>query len=102
MIESSFDKIITTLTVRLKDFLNNDYTGSGVIYYQDNFKDKVYILTASHCLFTDGDQFRNQRNEICIDLLKSNFSLNFLSLLLPVLVMSQMKQCAKCSPIPMP
>ena len=70
MIESSFDKIITTLTVRLKDFLNNDYIGSGVIYYQDNFKDKVYILTASHCLFTDGDQFRNQRNEICIDLLK--------------------------------
>ncbi|WP_199736825.1 hypothetical protein [Flavobacterium sp. LB2P53] len=60
MIESSFDKIITTLTVRLKDFLNNDYIGSGVIYYQDNFKDKVYILTASHCLFIDGDQFQFQ------------------------------------------
>nr|WP_315234107.1 AVAST type 2 anti-phage system protein Avs2 [uncultured Flavobacterium sp.] len=74
MIESSFDKIITTLTVRLKDYLNHSYIGSGVIYYQDNFKDKVYILTASHCLFIDGDQFQNQRNEICIDLLKSNFS----------------------------
>lgn len=74
MIESSFDKTITKLTVRLKDFLNNDYIGSGVICYQDNFKDKVYILTASHCLFIDGDQFQNQRNEICIDLLKSNFS----------------------------
>jgi hypothetical protein len=74
MIESSFDKIITTLTVRLKDYLNDSYIGSGVIYYQDNFKDKVYILTASHCLFIDGDQFQNQRNEICIDLLKSSFS----------------------------
>jgi hypothetical protein len=74
MIESSFDKIITTSTVRLKDCQNDSYIGSGVIYYQDNFKDKVYVLTASHCLFTDGDQFRNQRNEIYIDLLKSNFS----------------------------
>lgn len=43
MIESSFYKIITTLTVRLKDYLNDSYIGSGVIYYQDNFKDKVYI-----------------------------------------------------------
>lgn len=74
MIKSSLDKKITALTVRLKDCQNSDYIGSGMIYYQDNFKDKVYILTASHCLFTDGDKFQNQRNEICIDLLKSNFT----------------------------
>ncbi|OOV29083.1 hypothetical protein BXU11_03925 [Flavobacterium sp. LM5] len=73
MINSSLDKTISRITVRLKASDDN-YIGSGVIYYQDNFKDKVYILTASHCLFTDADQFQNQRNEIYIDLLKSNFS----------------------------
>lgn len=73
-IDTTTDKEITKLTVRLKDSLDDNYIGSGVIYYQDNFKDKVYILTASHCLFTDGDKFQNPRNEICIDLLKSNFS----------------------------
>ncbi|MFV8353910.1 AVAST type 2 anti-phage system protein Avs2 [Flavobacterium sp. XS2P14] len=73
-INTDTDKIITKLTVRLKDSSNNDYIGSGVIYYQDNFKDKVYILTASHCLFSDGDNFHNQRREISINLLKSNFS----------------------------
>lgn len=73
-IDTITDKIITKLTVRLKGSSYNEYIGSGVIYYQENFKDKVYILTASHCLFTDGDNFQNQRNEIFIDLLKSNFS----------------------------
>jgi hypothetical protein len=73
-IDTITDKEITKLTVRLKDCLDDNYIGSGVIYYQDNFKDKVYVLTASHCLFTDGDQFQNQRIEIGIDLLKSNFS----------------------------
>lgn len=73
-IDTSTDKEITKLTVRLKDCQEDNYIGSGVIYYQDNFKDKVYILTASHCLFKDGDKFQNPRNEIYIDLLKSNFS----------------------------
>lgn len=73
-IDTTTDKEITKLTIRLKDCLDDNYIGSGVIYYQDNFKDKVYILTASHCLYTDGDRFQNQRIEIGIDLLKSNFS----------------------------
>lgn len=67
------DKIISKLTVRLKDSQNNDYVGSGVIFYQDSLNDKIYILTASHCLFTDGDKFQNKRSEISIDLLKCNF-----------------------------
>lgn len=73
MLASSLDKTISRITVRLK-VSDGDYIGSGVIYYQDHFKDKVYILTASHCLFTDGDKFENQRSEINIDLLNSNFS----------------------------
>ena len=72
-ISIDIDKIISKLTVRLKDSLNNQYIGSGVIFYQNNFNDKIYILTASHCLFTDGDKFQNKRSEICIDLLRSNF-----------------------------
>ena len=72
-ISIDIDKIISKLTVRLKDSLSNEYIGSGVIFYQNNFNDKIYILTASHCLFTDGDKFQNKRSEICIDLLQSNF-----------------------------
>src|SRR5690554_6002290 len=71
MIERSLDIIISKITVRLKT-ANNNYIGSGVIYYQDNFKDKVYVLTASHCLFKDGDKFQDQSDEIFIDISKSN------------------------------
>ncbi|TDD97849.1 AVAST type 2 anti-phage system protein Avs2 [Flavobacterium cellulosilyticum] len=72
MLETSLDKITTKITVRLKESSRNIYIGSGVLYYQDNFKDKIYVLTASHCLFADGDAFKDQRIEICIDILKSD------------------------------
>ncbi|MFV8360926.1 AVAST type 2 anti-phage system protein Avs2 [Flavobacterium sp. LS1P3] len=72
MLETSLDRIITKITVRLKEYSNNNYIGSGVLHFQDNFKDKVYVLTASHCLFVDGDTFKDIRNEICIDILKSD------------------------------
>ena len=71
MIETALDKIISKITVRLKN-VNNDYIGSGVLYYQENFKEKVYVLTASHCLFKDGDKFLDQSDEIFIDISKSN------------------------------
>lgn len=71
---TSFDRIISKLTIRLKDSINSNYIGSGVLFYEDALKDKVYVLTASHCLFVDGDKFQNQINEICIDLLKSNLT----------------------------
>tara|TARA_R110001583_G_scaffold192614_1_gene359327 strand:- start:35330 stop:40033 length:4704 start_codon:yes stop_codon:yes gene_type:complete len=71
MIETALDKTISKITVRIKT-ANNDYIGSGVLYYQENFKDKVYVLTASHCLFKDGDKFLDQSDEIFIDISKSN------------------------------
>lgn len=71
MIETALDKTISKITVRIKT-ANNDYIGSGVLYYQENFKDKVYVLTASHCLFKDGDTFLDQNDEILIDISKSN------------------------------
>lgn len=73
MVETSLDKIISKLTVRLKTS-DNVYIGSGILYFQDNFIDKIYVLTASHCLFEDGDKFQNLRNDIVIDILKSDFS----------------------------
>lgn len=73
MIETALDKIISKITVRLKN-VNNDYIGSGVLYYQENFKEKVYVLTASHCLFRDGDKFLDQNDEILIDISKENLT----------------------------
>lgn len=73
MIETVLDKIISKITVRLKT-VNNDYIGSGVLYYQENFKEKVYVLTASHCLFRDGDKFLDQNDEILIDISKENLT----------------------------
>lgn len=58
---------ITNLTVRLQDSDTLDYIGSGIIFYDVNLKDKVYVLTSSHCLFYDGDEFSNLRKEININ-----------------------------------
>jgi hypothetical protein len=73
MVDTSQDKKISKATVRLKTS-DNVYIGTGILYFQDNFIDKIYVLTASHCLFEDGDKFQNLRNDIVIDILKSDFS----------------------------
>lgn len=73
MIETTLDKIISKITVRLKT-VNNNFIGSGVLYYQENFNNKVYVITASHCLFEDEDKFQVLRNDIYIDILKSDSS----------------------------
>jgi len=73
MIETALDKIISKITVRLKT-VNNDYIGSGVLYYQENFNEKVYVFTASHCLFRDGDKFLDQNDEILIDISNENLT----------------------------
>lgn len=57
---------ITKLTVRLQNSDSSNYIGTGIIYYDENLNDKVYILTASHCLFIDSDSFQNPRTEIKI------------------------------------
>jgi len=65
------DKILSTLTVRLKD-LNDQLIGSGVLYYSKDLRDKVYVLTAAHCLYSDGDGFQYPIQEIKIDLYNPN------------------------------
>ncbi|TWP28893.1 hypothetical protein ETU08_08635 [Apibacter muscae] len=65
--DAQYDSFISQITVRLKN-KDNSVVGTGVIYYHDNLEDKVYILTASHCLFEDGDSFSKQRDLIIIDI----------------------------------
>ncbi|WP_281631560.1 AVAST type 2 anti-phage system protein Avs2 [Flavobacterium luteolum] len=73
-ITTETDKKISKLTVRLKDALNDDYIGSGVIFYQNSLKDKIYVFTSAHCLFADTDKFQVKMDEICVDILSSDFS----------------------------
>lgn len=52
--------------VRLKD-KNGAVIGSGVLYYEKNLGDRVYVLTAAHCLYEDGDKFEHLLEEISIE-----------------------------------
>lgn len=65
---SENDLILSRLTVRLKDFTTSAIIGSGVLYYNNNLKDKIYVLTAAHNLYLDGDEFKKPIVQIRIDL----------------------------------
>lgn len=62
------DALISQLTVRLKETNSNRVIGTGLLYYSDHIRDNVYIITAAHCLYSDGDSFQNVFSEISIDL----------------------------------
>jgi hypothetical protein len=72
MIADDKDKIISQLTVRLRNTKSDSVIGTGILYYEINFKDKAYILTAAHCLFSDGDNFGEKLESIKIDILNSS------------------------------
>ncbi|ALU26558.1 MULTISPECIES: hypothetical protein [Myroides] len=71
MIEK-LDQIISKLSIRLRDVNNGACIGTGVIYYLDELKEQLYVLTASHCLFDDGDEFLIQRDEVYVDVLQKD------------------------------
>jgi hypothetical protein len=75
MINQLNDNVITTLTVRLQLHDESAYIGTGVIYYEKLLNDKVYILTASHCIFEDGDSFENLRDYININIYNPNLKI---------------------------
>ena len=55
--------------VRLKS--NNEpktFVGSGVLYSVVDIGDRIYLFTAAHCLFSDGDHFANMRESIIVDI----------------------------------
>lgn len=65
---SGNDKKISQLTVKLTKAESTTTIGTGIIYYQKSFGDNVYILTAAHCLFDDGDKFQHIFQQVNIDL----------------------------------
>ena len=69
MIDTLLDKSITEITVRIKTE-GGVPIGSGTLLFQEHFSDKVYILTASHCLFEDGDSFQLLRSTVKVDILR--------------------------------
>ena len=52
--------------VRLKD-RNGAVIGSGVLYHEANLGNRLYVLTAAHCLYEDGDCFCNLRNNLIVE-----------------------------------
>lgn len=58
MINSEQDILISRLTVRIREESSEAVIGTGLIYYSDDLRDKVYIITASHCLHNDGDSLK--------------------------------------------
>lgn len=53
---------------RLKSATNTSLCiGSGVLYTDVNIGDRVYLLTAGHCLFEDSDSFKVLREGIIVE-----------------------------------
>lgn len=53
---------------RLKSATNTSLCiGSGVLYTDNNIGDRVYLLTAGHCLFEDSDSFKVLREGIIVE-----------------------------------
>lgn len=53
--------------VRLKDE-NDNVIGTGVLYYETSLGERLYVFTAAHCLFKDGDHFCNLREKIIVEI----------------------------------
>lgn len=53
--------------VRLKDETGL-VVGSGVLYYEESMGERVYVLTAAHCLYEDGDFFGVLRKMISLEI----------------------------------
>ncbi|MCD8177220.1 MAG: serine protease [Tannerellaceae bacterium] len=66
-LNTSNDLLLTQLAVRLYDCDSPNPVGSGVLYIPLNQREYVYILTAAHCLYKDGDGFTTPREHIRID-----------------------------------
>ncbi len=65
----SNDVLISAITVRLrKSSSGNPTIGTGILYYEKSLSDKVYVLTASHCLFDDGDSFQKPFGDLFLDI----------------------------------
>lgn len=68
MIKSEQDILISRLTVRLREESSKAVIGTGLIYYSNDLRDNVYIITASHCLHDDGDTFQKLLSSVVVDI----------------------------------
>ena len=68
MISDKKDRLISQLTVRLKNSETKTVIGTGVLYYEKKLKGNAYIFTAAHCLFKDKDSFKHRLDSVTVDL----------------------------------
>ncbi|ANF52929.1 hypothetical protein A0O34_21455 [Chryseobacterium glaciei] len=52
------DQLLTKLSVRLINLTSEQTSGSGIIYWHPSLQNRIYVLTAAHCLFEDTDSFQ--------------------------------------------
>lgn len=53
--------------VRLRDDVNH-VIGSGVLYYEKNLGEQMYLFTAAHCLYRDCDRFKDLLDKISVEI----------------------------------
>lgn len=68
---TELDLFLTRITVKIINPKDNETIGTGVLINQENIGDKIYFVTASHCLFEDGDSFKILRESIEIEIYNS-------------------------------
>lgn len=66
-INNEQDLLLSQVTVRLRNVNTEKVIGTGILYYSDDLKDNIYIITASHCLYSDGDSFQTLIPSIILD-----------------------------------
>jgi hypothetical protein len=62
------DNLISRIAVRLRLETTEVVIGTGLIYYADDLRDNVYVITASHCLHNDGDSFQEILTSVIVDM----------------------------------
>lgn len=65
------EDFLSVLTVKIQQE-DLTVTGTGYIYYAPVLKDKVYIITAAHCLYADRDGFKQPLKTIHIGVYSPN------------------------------
>jgi len=66
-VNESNDLLLSKISVRIRNVESSQVLGTGIIYSTPELIDKVYVLTAAHNLFADGDNFQHLIPNIYID-----------------------------------
>lgn len=64
MTTTELDLFLTRITVKINNPDSDETIGTGILINQENIGDKIYFVTASHCLFEDGDLFKILRKSL--------------------------------------